>query len=297
MSRPREVLPGYYFITRRCTQRQFLLRPDAETNNAFIYCLALAAKKYDIDLILAVAESNHHHTVIYDRHGHYPKFMEHFHKLVARSQNSLRGRWENFWASQQACVVRLVDRADVIAKLVYTASNPVKDRLVERAHQWPGVNGYSKLLRGRSLKATRPRHFFRKNGSMPESVELDLVLPADLGAPEEVRRELREGVTAVEEAVAAERRKTNARIVGRRAILETCWTASPDSQEPRRNLRPQFAARDRESRIAALLHYREFLHLYRSARQRWLVGLAAVFPVGTYWLHHFANVKVASAPV
>ena len=27
-------------ITRRCTQRQFLLRPDQATNNAFIYCPA-----------------------------------------------------------------------------------------------------------------------------------------------------------------------------------------------------------------------------------------------------------------
>jgi hypothetical protein len=26
-------------ITRRCTQRRFLLRPDRETNNAFTYCL------------------------------------------------------------------------------------------------------------------------------------------------------------------------------------------------------------------------------------------------------------------
>jgi len=30
-------------ITRRCTQRQFLMRPDPVTNNAFIYCLAVAA--------------------------------------------------------------------------------------------------------------------------------------------------------------------------------------------------------------------------------------------------------------
>ena len=34
MSLPREVLPGRcYLITRRCTQRTFLMRPDAATNN------------------------------------------------------------------------------------------------------------------------------------------------------------------------------------------------------------------------------------------------------------------------
>ena len=41
---PCEVIPGrFYMVTRRCTQRQFLLRPDAETNNAFLYCLGVAA--------------------------------------------------------------------------------------------------------------------------------------------------------------------------------------------------------------------------------------------------------------
>jgi hypothetical protein len=35
---PGRVLPGqFYLVTRRCTQRTFLLRPDAETNNAFTY--------------------------------------------------------------------------------------------------------------------------------------------------------------------------------------------------------------------------------------------------------------------
>jgi len=36
----RQVLPRqFYLITRRCAQRQFLLRPDTATNNAFLYCL------------------------------------------------------------------------------------------------------------------------------------------------------------------------------------------------------------------------------------------------------------------
>ena len=41
---PRQVLPRqFYLITRRCSQRQFLLRPDVATNNAFLYCLIDAA--------------------------------------------------------------------------------------------------------------------------------------------------------------------------------------------------------------------------------------------------------------
>ena len=46
MSLPREVLPGRtYMITRRCSERRFLLWPDNKTTNAFIYCLAVAAQR------------------------------------------------------------------------------------------------------------------------------------------------------------------------------------------------------------------------------------------------------------
>jgi REP element-mobilizing transposase RayT len=139
MSLPRQVLPGqFYLITRRCTQRQFLLRPDPATNNAFTYCLIEAAQRCQVDVLLPCAMSNHYHAVIFDPCGRYPEFVEHFHKMFARSQNALGGRWENFWSSEQVCVVRLVDRDAVMDKLVYTATNPVQDHLVDRVHHWPG---------------------------------------------------------------------------------------------------------------------------------------------------------------
>ena len=134
MSRPRQVLPRrFYLLTRRCTQRQFLLRPDALTNQAFTYCLAEAAQRFEIDILLPVAESNHHHTILFDRHGRVPQFTEHFHKMLARCQNARWGRWENLWAAEEPCLTELLTREAIIAKLVYAASNPVKDLLVERA--------------------------------------------------------------------------------------------------------------------------------------------------------------------
>jgi putative transposase len=86
MSIARDVLPGRtYMITRRCTQRQFLMRPDRETNNAFIYCLAVAAQRSRIRLLFTVALSNHHHTGIEDPEGNYPEFLEHSCAAAGRS--------------------------------------------------------------------------------------------------------------------------------------------------------------------------------------------------------------------
>ena len=268
----------------------FLLRPDDATNNAFIYCLALAAMKFGVDVLFTLAESNHHHTIIFDRHGHVSAFLEHFHKLVARSQNALRGRWENFWAAQEPCVTRLLDRDAVIDKLIYAAINPVKDRLVERVHQWPGVNTYPAFIHGRSITATRPRHFFRE--SMPAKVTLELVIPRELGDAEHVVREVREGVEAIEEQVRNELMVSGARVLGRRHVLAQSWKDCPMSFEPRRERRPRFAGR-LEVRMPALASYRSFLWAYKHARDRWRRGLDALFPVGTYWLTRFAHVQIA----
>jgi len=98
MSMPRRIVPRrVYMVTRRCTQRQFLLRPDRETTNAFIYCLALAAGRTDMRFLAFLAHSNHHHTIVVDTSGPMPEFLELFHTLVAMHQNVLRGRWENLW--------------------------------------------------------------------------------------------------------------------------------------------------------------------------------------------------------
>ncbi len=297
MSRPRQVLPGqFYLLTRSCTQRQFLLRPDDVTNNAFVYCLAEAAQRFEIDILLTTAMSNHHHTVLYDRHGRCPQFVEHFHKMLARCMNARWGRWENLWAAEEACITRLLDHSAVLDKLVYTAANPVKHLLVERATQWPGTNGYVHLLHRKPLRARRPHHFFREGGLMPEHVTLTFTIPPELGDADQWIAELQRRVDQVECERKEHRACTGAKLVGRRRVLEQSWRSSPSTIEPRRNLRPRFAGRV-AIRTQALLAYREFLAIYRDARVAWQRGAAVVFPPGTYWLARFAPVAVEPVPV
>ncbi|MEZ4400013.1 MAG: hypothetical protein R3B06_08340 [Kofleriaceae bacterium] len=69
MTLPRAVRPGrFLMVNRRGTQQQFLLRPDvAATNQTYLYCLAVAAQRFDIEVVLPSVMSNHHHDVILDR--------------------------------------------------------------------------------------------------------------------------------------------------------------------------------------------------------------------------------------
>jgi REP element-mobilizing transposase RayT len=280
-------------ITRRCTQRQFLLRPDPEVNNTILYCLAEAARRFDVDIVLPSVLSNHHHLIVYDRHGRIIEFIEHFHKFVAKSVNAFRGRWENLWSVETPSRVVLENTEDVVDKLVYAATNPVKDGLVEHVADWPGINGLSALLEGRELTIERPRHFFRKNGPMPETVTLRFSIPPELGDADQILGQVRERVAKVEADLAAARKAKGKRVLGRRAILRQDWRARPASHEPRRRLKPVVAARNKWARIEALLRNREFVRLYREARTLWLAGLSVIFPPGTYWLRRFAGVTVA----
>src|SRR4051812_43552744 len=117
MTLPRTVLPGKtIMLTRRCTQRQFLLKPDVKTNQAYWYCLGVAAQRFEIDLILPLAMSNHEHINLFARHGREPEFTAYFHGLLARCMNARLGRWENFWDPAPPSVVECVGVEDVINK-------------------------------------------------------------------------------------------------------------------------------------------------------------------------------------
>lgn len=293
---PRQIIPGrFYLVTRRCTQRQFLLRPDQTTTNIFLYCLAEAALRFEIQIVLSIAMSNHYHVVLYDPHGNLPLFTEHFHKMVAKCLNARWGRWENFWASEQCSVVHLVDRSAILDKLVYVATNPVKAHLVRRATQWPGHNGLHALLTGRRLRARRPHHFFRATGTMPAEVTLDLRLPDVLDDPDLLLRQLRELVARAESQASEDCQRAGIQIARRSTLKHQSWQYIPTSRPLRRQLRPTIASRDTRRRLDAIQCSREFLRAYRSARDRWLAGdITVEFPPGTYWLHRFANVRVVT---
>lgn len=298
MSAPRQVVPGrVYLITRRCTQRQFLLRPDPETNEAFLYCLGYAASVSGVRISAFMASSNHYHAVVTDLEGRLPEFLACFHKLLAKHQNALRGRWENMWSSEHSSVVELIGSDDIVAKMVYTMTNPAKDHLVERAHHWPGANSLQATLNAKVVRARRPLRFFRRDGYMPESIEVRCVPPPGLDhlSQDQYAQMLRELIAAAEERAAEERRRTGRRVLGRKAILAQDPFDRPISTEPRRQLDPRIAARDKLPRLEAIARLKAFRSDYADSRRRWLKGEEVLFPCGTWWLsRHGRGVCVAT---
>jgi len=297
VSYPRQILPGAtYLITRRCTQRQFLLRPCSRTNDILLYCLARAAALYGVELHAYCFLSNHYHLVLTDPRARLPEFMRYLNEHTARALNALHGRWEALWASGTYSAVRLATLDDVVEKVAYTLANPVAAGLVERGERWPGLWSHPRNVGRAAVIVGRPEGgFFRPNGPTPEYCELALVLPSAAETLQGYVEAVQVALRHHEDAAVRDARGRSHRFLGRSGVLAQCPTDSPSVPEPRRDLNPRVAARDRWRRIEALTRLRSFVDAYRTAREALLAGLANVlFPTGTYWLRVYQ--RVACAP-
>jgi hypothetical protein len=297
MSLPRAIIPGRrYLITRRCSERRFFMRPDRETNNAFVYCMALAARKSGVSVVCVGTTSNHYHAVVVDNVGRLPEFLEQFHKLFAKHQNALRGRWEAFWATEPTSIVELPNADDVLAKMVYAIANPVSSHLVDRVHVWPGVESLTAIELDVPLVASKPSRFFDPdNDDLPDVVQLGFRrAPGFEGLNQVEYAKLVAAQVAQAEAKAkAERLEKRIQLVGRKGVLRQHWSHRPSTREPRRGLSPRVACRNKWARIEALQRNQAFLDHYRGARADHLAGRDALFPPGTWWLCRFVGLKSA----
>jgi putative transposase len=294
MTLPRQVVPGRdYMITRRCSERRFFLRPDEDTNNAFIYCLVLAAKRANVDVTFSVAMSNHHHTGIHDPNGNFPIFTEHFHGLLARCQNVHLGRFENFWSSEPTSVVRLVEPNDILDKMTYAFTNPAAADLVDTAEEWPGVATFQATVSGGHITATRPSTSSAMTAACPKwsASKSPGRAVSKLSGNSEWARLVTERVRSKEAEHRKRRADTGITVLGRERIIGQSPFHCPVSDAPRFQMNPRVAAKSKWARIEAILRNHAFVQRYRDAFCNHMAGLSNVlFPAGTFWMRKFGKV-------
>jgi REP element-mobilizing transposase RayT len=281
MTAPRQVLPGAsYLVTRRCAQRQLLLRPSPNTNEIFLYVLAVAARRFSMKVHAYCVLSNHCHLVVTDPDARLPAFEQYLDSLVGRALNASLGRWESFWGPSSYSAVALVTPEDILDKAAYVLANPVAAGLVRRGKEWPGLWSDPDHI-GRVVVAERPQTFFRKNGYLPERVELELSAPPGFSSAAQFRDDLAVALLEREERHATPGRTF---LGAARVRAQSPWS-KPAAGEPRRTLRPRVAARDSSKRSEVVSRLVAFLTDYRAAWCAWTAGARdVVFPWGTYEL-------------
>jgi putative transposase len=293
---PRQIVAGSsYLVTRRCARRELLLRPSRTVNEVFLYLLALAAQRFQLQLHAFCVLSNHFHFILTDPHARLPAFLQFLDALVARTVNASLRRWEDFWAPGSYSAVKLVSSDDLVEKTAYVLANPVAAGLVGSGSAWPGLWSAPERIGGEAFSVNRPKHFFDPKGGLPDEITLELTVPPGFDSAERFRHLL---ACALEAREAGARKLWRARggFLGVSRVLAQKPTARPRPGEPRRKLNPRVAARDKWKRVEALGRLVEFLRAYRVAWKARQAGKAnVVFPHGTYLLRVVHGVPCAGA--
>lgn len=138
-----------------------LLTPTTTVNQIVLYSLGVAQERHPIDLYALMVEANHIHSNPGDggSPSALPEFYRDFHALTARALNAHYGRGENFWSPGSYGNVEVHDRDTLEEQLLYTWTNPVKDGLVARPEDWPGVKFLPEDF-GRTIEVSRPETAF-----------------------------------------------------------------------------------------------------------------------------------------
>jgi putative transposase len=295
MSLPRRVLPNQtYLITRRCLGRRFLLRPDDSLNNAFVYCLALAAEKHSVEVHALCAMSNHYHLIITDTDGVLPDFMAWLNRQLAMCVKRLR-RWEEVvWEPNVAySAVELTGPSEVLDKVAYVSLNPVSAALVSSPERWPGVLSTLDALSAGVIKAERPSVWFKE--SAPEVAHLALSTPPCFSEQTDYLQALDALLDRRLSLLHTERRRKGRGYLGRARVCRTLVTGQPRNKKERFGRSPMFSALTRTAWRRAIQRLRAFRLAYREAYRVWRGGHRRVaFPAGTWWVVRCAGAAAAT---
>ncbi|MBU1245282.1 transposase [Myxococcota bacterium] len=286
-----------YLITRNTSERRYFLRPTKELHKAILYCIADAQAQHPVQIHAFCAMSNHLHVVLTDPDGTAPLFVQVMNQNISRFVNCSLGRFGAMWeggARPNYCV--LPEHGDILDKVVYTLTNPVKAGLVQQHHLWPGaVSGVAQIAKGR-ITTRRPTKFFAKTDD-PALLTRELILTPVPGAevmrPEDYGHYLSQRVADVEDAIAANREAKGLRWLGRKECLKINPFDAPQTKWKPFTRNPKVSSKHEEARNAWILRLKRFIVPYDTAKEEFRSGNRdAPFPLGTFAMRLFWGVSI-----
>jgi len=197
------------------------------------------------------------------------------------------------WSRRYYAIVVSDEEGAQQERLKYILSNGVKEGLVEKARQWPGVHCIKALLEGAPLVgqwfdrtqeyAARQRNEELKRLDYATAYEVQLTpLPCWKDLSPELRRQRIAELVRECDAEAAERRaKTGRPPIGPAAVLQQQPHATP--MTTKRSPAPLFHAASKRVRAELYSFYWGFVGAFREASARWRAGdRSVVFPGGCF---------------
>jgi len=281
-------------VTCRTLQSRFLLRPSLMLDDIVVGVLARAQRTYPVRCCGLSFVSNHFHLLLeVDDARQLASFMCYLNSNLAREVGRLVDWPDKVWARRYQMIV-ISNEADAqVARLRYVLAHGVKENLVERVFDWPGVHCARALVEGVPMVGTwfdrtqeraarqRGESFDRLRYATSETLILS-PLPCWKHLPLEAQRRLAAGLVAeIESDAAAERQRTGSQVLG-----ATAFRGQDPHKRPARSKKspaPLFHALTKTARQELYTGYAWFVAAFREAAEKLRRGIRDVsFPIGSF---------------
>jgi REP element-mobilizing transposase RayT len=281
-------------VTCRTIHSRFLLRPGLALNQIVVGVLGRAQRKYSTRVCGYVLASNHVHLLLdVDDAGQLSRFMRYVNSNLARKVGRLVGWHDKIWSRRYQAIVVSPEDAAQVARLRYILSHGVKENLVERVEQWPGVHCAKSLLTGEPAEGywfdqtqeyaarRRGETFDRLRYATPEILVLS-PLPCWRHLSDEVRRQLVvEMIADIETEAALRRQRSGSQVLGASVVRGQHPFDHP--ARPKKSPAPLFHAASKRVRQELWAAYAWFVSAFREASTKLRSGdRMARFPAGSF---------------
>ena len=282
-------------VTNVTFQNRSFLRPSEELNDIFLGVLGLAQKRHAMPLCGVVVLSTHFHLLTIPRDPeHLADFMEYLNTNLSKEIGRLHGWKGHLWHDRYHHVPVSNEETMQIHRLRYLLAAGVKEFLVDRVAQWPGVHSAAALTKGEALaghwysrsKEYGDRQRGKKNVDPRKHASAQRVslspLPCWKHLPEKIwRRHVEELVAEIDAEGAKKRRRTGRCSLGVERIMGRKPTRRP--RKVKKSPRPRYhatAAREfqrwREALGMVIKEFYDASGLWRSGDR------SVTFPEGTF---------------
>jgi len=274
------------FVTARCFQGRLLMRPSPRTNAVIGGTLARAARLHQVEVFSFVFASNHFHLLVRAPRGTLPQFMKHLRTNVSKKVGWLIGWRGSFWEHRYSAEP-VLDDAALEGRVRYILAHGVKEGLVRRCQDWPGLSSLRMMLDGAPCEfswfgwsqrwgnrnATEAADRLNRRWSIREIFAL-APLPRWANTSMEARR--RVAIRWIRD-INREGLATFKRVLGVAGVLAQSPLKKADRPTPRP--RPSCHTTFRDLKDLFFDQLRSFVAAFRVASERWRLGdLSVEFP-------------------
>ncbi len=282
-------------VTCRTLHGRLLLRPSLELNDIAAGILGRAQRLYPVDLVAFVPVSNHYHCILWAKDAkRLADFVGYFNSNLAREVGRLTGWTGKIWERRYQAIVISGEEEAQAARLKYVLSHGVKENLVARLREWPGIHCVRQIVDGEPLAGTwhdRTQEYAarRRRGENPDPLQYATTETATFSPlpcwkdlpPEQYRERVAKMAAEIEEDAAAARKRRRVEPFGVAAILAQDPTSRPE--RIKRSPAPLLHAASKAMRQAFYEGFYLFIAAYRTAAEKLQRGDPRPgFPLGCF---------------